>query len=141
MNVRPEKTHLAPSHFVHAVRVSRFAFCIIAILGMYPAIAGASALADGHRVTRDPGPISATIERGTQRDQAHSIVMPLPSTFFVRSYGGKCLDFGASPQVGGAPVFIYDCNRTIAQQIRIEEINDRHEVILHAGTMVLGITK
>ena len=45
----------------------------------------------------------------------------LVKTFYIRSYGGKCLDFGAPPQVSGSPVFIYGCNGTIAQHVRIEE--------------------
>jgi hypothetical protein len=61
------------------------------------------------------------------------------SFFSLRNYGGKCLDFGPPPQLAGSPVFIYGCNGTVAQQIRVEEINDRHEVVLHAGTMVIGI--
>jgi hypothetical protein len=61
------------------------------------------------------------------------------SPFFVRSYGGKCLDFGAPPQVTGSPVFIYDCNGTIAQQVSIEEVDDRHQVILRAGDRVIGV--
>src|SRR4051794_32641546 len=59
--------------------------------------------------------------------------------FFARHYGGKCLDFGASPQVLGSPVFLYQCNGTVAQQIRVQEINNRHEVILHAGSLVIGV--
>ncbi len=62
-----------------------------------------------------------------------------PPTFSVVSYGGKCLDFGAPPQVSGAPVFIYGCNGTIAQQIEVREVNNRHEVILRAGTKVIGV--
>jgi hypothetical protein len=69
---------------------------------------------------------------------AVQVSAPRP-TFAVVSYGGKCLDFGAPPQVGGGPVFIYGCNGTIAQQIEVQEINDRHEVILRAGTKVLGV--
>jgi hypothetical protein len=60
-------------------------------------------------------------------------------SFFVRSYAGKCLDFGPAPQVAGSPVFVFDCNRTEAQQLRIEEINVRHEVVLRAGRLVIGI--
>lgn len=62
-------------------------------------------------------------------------------TFFVRGYGGKCLDFGPPPQVSRSPVFIYDCNGTIAQQVRIEEVNARHDVILRAGNKVIGIPR
>ena len=65
------------------------------------------------------------------------------STFYLLAFNGtlvhgKCLDFGPPPQVAGAPVFIFGCNGTIAQQVRVEEINDRHEVVLHAGTLVIG---
>ncbi|MGD9850861.1 MAG: FG-GAP-like repeat-containing protein [Nitrospirales bacterium] len=63
----------------------------------------------------------------------------LPPTFFVISYGDKCLDFGPPPHISGAPVFIYGCNGTIAQQVEVQEINDRHEVILRAGTKVIGL--
>src|SRR5262245_26929346 len=59
--------------------------------------------------------------------------------FAIRNYGGKCLDFGPPPQVSGAPVFIYDCNNTIAQQVRIEEVNAQHDVILRAGNKVIGV--
>jgi len=74
-------------------------------------------------------------------------------TFFVKSYGGRCLDFGPPPQVSGTPVFIYDCNRTVAQQVGVEELFpvesklgvsignssgiqplQPHAVLLHAGT-------
>lgn len=63
-----------------------------------------------------------------------------PTTlFYVKNYGGKCLDFGAPPQTSGSPVYIYGCNGTIAQQIGVEEIDSRHDVLLHAGTKVLGL--
>jgi hypothetical protein len=61
------------------------------------------------------------------------------NSFFVRNYGGKCLDFGAAPQVSGTPVFIFDCNGSPAQQVRIEEVNARHDVILRAGNKVIGV--
>lgn len=64
---------------------------------------------------------------------------PTKPPFTIRSYGGKCLDFGPPPQVVGAPVFINACNGTAAQQIRIEEVNVYHEVILRAGTLVIGV--
>ena len=64
---------------------------------------------------------------------------PAGPTFFVRSYTGKCLDFGPPPQVAATPVFIYTCSGTVAQQVRIEEIDSRHDVILHAGSKVIGV--
>ena len=39
-----------------------------------------------------------------------------PPTFTAVSYGGKCLDFGAPPQIVGGPVFLYQCTGSIAQQ-------------------------
>jgi len=63
--------------------------------------------------------------------------------FFVRNYGGKCLDFGGPPHVSGEPVFIYDCNGTAAQLVVPVEIDPnptgRHQVLLHAGDKVIGV--
>src|SRR5262245_5687203 len=66
--------------------------------------------------------------------------------FTVRSYGGKCLEFGmprtiieqTTPKT--YPVFIADCRGTAAQQVRVEELTDRpgHLVILRAGYGVIG---
>lgn len=71
-----------------------------------------------------------------------SAAVPNPS-FVVRNYGGKCLDFGAPPQVSGSPVFLYTCNGTIAQQVRVIEPdpspNSRHTVLLFAGTKAIGV--
>src|SRR5262245_12620684 len=60
-------------------------------------------------------------------------------TFFVRNYGNKCLDFSASPQAGSTPVVIAACNSSATQQVQVQEINARHEVILHVGPKVIGI--
>ena len=64
-------------------------------------------------------------------------------TFFLKSYGGKCLDFGPPPQVAGAPVFLYVCNGTISQQVRVMEPDTspagQHRVILFAGSKVIGV--
>jgi hypothetical protein len=76
-----------------------------------------------------------------------AIVSAQPSfpTFYVKSYMGRCLDFGPPPQIADSPVFIYDCNRTIAQQVGIEELlpsitgaPQAHEVRLHAGNLCIG---
>src|SRR2546425_13321002 len=56
--------------------------------------------------------------------------------FVIRSYGGKCLDFGPPPQLSGTPVFIYDCNGTIAQQVSIEEVNARLRARVTAAAMM-----
>ncbi|MCW5852368.1 MAG: VCBS repeat-containing protein [Anaerolineae bacterium] len=83
----------------------------------------------------------ASASGGAPTAAAQGGVSELATTplFYVRSYGGKCLDFGPPPQAAGAPVFIFDCNGTIAQQVRIEEVNDRHDVILRAGSKVIGV--
>src|SRR5215831_16026954 len=61
------------------------------------------------------------------------------ASFYVHSYAGKCLDFGPAPHIVGSPVFSFDCNRTAEQQLQVEEINGRHEVILRAGGLVIGV--
>ena len=70
---------------------------------------------------------------------------PVNTTFTVRNYNGKCLEFGRSLKPietvsASYPVFISDCNGTAAQQIRVEELTDRpgHLVILRAGSRVIG---
>jgi len=57
--------------------------------------------------------------------------------FLVRNYEGKCLDYGPAWGGTGATVFLNDCAQ--AHPVRVEEINDRHEVIVHAGNQVIGI--
>jgi hypothetical protein len=66
--------------------------------------------------------------------------------FIVRSYGGKCLEFGVPRTPIEAalkrnyPVFISDCNGSAVQQIRVEELTDRpgRLVVLRAGNRVIG---
>jgi hypothetical protein len=66
---------------------------------------------------------------------------PDPSLFKVKNYGGQCLDYGQPFHHSPPTVYLNDC--AWAKPIRVEEImtNERHEVILHAGTKVLGITR
>ncbi|MBV8809875.1 MAG: VCBS repeat-containing protein [Acidobacteriaceae bacterium] len=61
-----------------------------------------------------------------------------PPTFIVRSYQGtkKCLDYGGPWPGTGATVFLNDCGSS--HPVRVEEINSRHEVVLHAGAQVIG---
>ena len=91
-----------------------------------------------------------TILAGTLTSAQHPTPIPPrppaidPSTFYLLAFNGtslhgKCLDFGSPPQVAGSPVFIFGCNGTVSQQVRVEEINARHEVILHAGSKAIGI--
>jgi hypothetical protein len=52
-------------------------------------------------------------------------------TFFIRDIGHRCLDFGAQASWAVAsPVYIYSCNGTVAQQVRVKEIDDTHDVKL-----------
>lgn len=95
-----------------------------------------------------------------------SIAPPPPPPkppFLVRSYDGtkKCLDYGtppsgsgsrvvieslsvssaasstAPPPVASPSVFLNDC--FAAHPIVVEEVNARHDVVLHAGNQVIGI--
>ncbi len=59
--------------------------------------------------------------------------------FFARIYADKCLDFTSAAQAGSGPVVIAACNNGATQQIVVEEINARHEVVLHAGQKVIGV--
>jgi hypothetical protein len=60
--------------------------------------------------------------------------------FYIRNYAGKCLDYGTAPNGSGATVFLNDCNQ--AHPIRVEEYNtSSHEVILYAGSLVIGVHK
>lgn len=53
--------------------------------------------------------------------------------FYVQALGNRCVDFGGEAYWAvGHPVYIYTCNGTVAQRLRVEEINDgSHDVELH----------
>jgi FG-GAP-like repeat len=101
------------------------------------------------RVAMCPAPVAVTAEganqvvTGTATDGAGNtatanVTVNISFNFFsVRNYGGKCLDYGAATRARSTTVFLNDC--AAAHPIRVQEINDRHEVILHAGTSVIGI--
>lgn len=74
-----------------------------------------------------------------QLARSHPTKVSRTRFFYLRNYGGKCLDFGPPPHTAGSPVFIYDCNGTQAQQVRVEETDPDHEVYLFAGTSALVI--
>jgi hypothetical protein len=65
-----------------------------------------------------------------------------PRAFQFKSYMGRCLDFGPPPQLAGSAVFIYDCNGTIAQQVRVEEVRRAaaHQVRLRASGLCIGVS-
>ena len=52
--------------------------------------------------------------------------------FYVRALGDRCLDFGGEASwAPGQPVFIHPCNDTLAQRVRVKEIdNTSHDVEL-----------
>jgi hypothetical protein len=57
-------------------------------------------------------------------------------SFYVRALGSRCLDFGGqSSWAVGSPVFIYGCNGTIAQQVRVKEIDATHDVELRVQSL------
>jgi hypothetical protein len=56
--------------------------------------------------------------------------------FYVRDLGHRCLDFGGRDWWAlGAPVFIYSCNGTIAQQVRVKEVDASHDVELRVQSL------
>jgi FG-GAP-like repeat len=66
-------------------------------------------------------------------------------TFFLKSYGGRCLDVGANPRVG-SPAVLADCNGALAQQIGIQELRsgstgpfplEPHGVLLRAAAFCI----
>jgi hypothetical protein len=76
---------------------------------------------------------------GTATDEAGNtataeVTINIATTIFsIRNYGGKCLDFGS-----GSPA-ISDCNGGASQQVRVQEVDSRHDVLLYAGNQVIGI--
>ena len=62
-----------------------------------------------------------------------------PPLFLIKSYGGKCLDYG--PRWSGDSavglVYLNECAR--AHPIGVQEIDANHDVVLYAGTDVIGI--
>ena len=62
-----------------------------------------------------------------------------PPLFQIKSYSGKCLDYG--PRWAGDTatglVYLNDCTR--AHPIGVEEIDANHDVVLYAGSQVIGI--
>ena len=99
-----------------------------------------------------------------RRTEARVVPLATQGPFFVRSYLGRCLTYGQSvinPFPGregagstaamapAAPVFLDSCESGSSgppgpfqqgfQRVIVEEINDRHEVMLRAGARYLGV--
>lgn len=63
------------------------------------------------------------------------------SSFYLRGLGNRCWDFGGQAYwaVGG-PVFLYSCNSSVAQQIRVKELDATHDVELRVqSTYCIGV--
>jgi hypothetical protein len=54
---------------------------------------------------------------------------PADGTFYFHDLGHRCVDFGGRDfwRLGG-PVVIFSCNGTIAQHVRLKEIDASHDV-------------
>jgi hypothetical protein len=60
---------------------------------------------------------------------------PTDSAFYIHDLGHRCWDFGAEASWAvGKPVYIYSCNGSVAQQVRVRE-TDSHDV--HLGVRSL----
>jgi VCBS repeat protein len=82
--------------------------------------------------------IIAGCNRPLHRAQLSTPARGNPKEFTIQSYQGRfrCLDY--TPGSVGSQVFINDCK--LAHPIVVEELADgKHTVILHAGTLVIGI--
>jgi hypothetical protein len=57
---------------------------------------------------------------------------PFDAEFFIQALGDRCLDFGGEAYWAiGGPVYIYSCNGSAAQKVRIKELDDgSHDVEL-----------
>ena len=61
---------------------------------------------------------------------------PADGTFYFHDLGHRCVDFGGRDfWHTGAPVVIYSCNGTIAQQIRVKELDASHDVELRVSPL------
>src|SRR4051812_34473098 len=114
-------------------RPARLAFLLgPAVLAILPGCGGSTA-ADDHA----PSGVAAAVEGlgGIGRVPTHGL-SDLPGfvdrEFYVRSLGSRCFDFGAQASWAvGSPVFLYTCNHSAAQRVRVKEIADgSHDVEL-----------
>lgn len=77
------------------------------------------------------------IDKAGNQTSLNKTVKVATTFFTLRNYGGKCLDVGPSPQLGGA-VYLKTCDGSAGQQIRLEEMPANHQVRLNAGSFVIG---
>jgi hypothetical protein len=79
---------------------------------------------------------------GESTDTTRSSLAFLTNSYYVRTLGSRCLDFGGQAWwTVGAPVSLYTCNGTVAQQVRVIELDATHDVQLRVpdGSFCLGV--
>src|SRR5215475_15026499 len=122
------------------IKLNRIQMLLIGSAFLLTAPVGALATKDGLTGLRSK---AASLLKGPAAVTGQSA--PVNPIFAVRSYGGKCMEYGVALTPGdatlkGSPVFINRCDVSVAQQIRVEELTDRpgHLVVLRAGDRVIG---
>jgi hypothetical protein len=61
--------------------------------------------------------------------------------FYFHTLGHRCVDFGGQASWNaGAPVYLYSCNGSLAQQVRVKELDSTHDVELRVQSQFcLGV--
>src|SRR5262245_37535943 len=125
---------------MNLIKLNRVQVLLMGVAFLLAAPAGALATKDGLTKLRSKAAYLLKARAAVMAQPA-----PVNAIFTIHSYGGKCMEYGGGPvnddtTPRGYPVFINQCNGTVAQQIRVEELTDRpgHLVILRAGDKVIG---
>jgi hypothetical protein len=86
--------------------------------------------------TKRPAPFGAAgnlIDTGGFYD-THAL--PADGAFYFHDLGHRCVDFGGHAFWRlGTPVYIYSCNGTAAQQVRVKELDESHDVELRVQSL------
>jgi len=104
------------------------------------AFAQGGSAADARKVRiAAPRPLPDIIDRpdgGLVRDIPRS-----DRPFYIHALGRRCVDFGGEAGWAvGNPVYIYECNGTVAQQVRVKEIDDTHDIkLMVASRFCIGV--
>jgi hypothetical protein len=100
---------------------------------------------------QDTHAVKATAQTNRRKTQQKKVMSPganesTPPTsnrlFVIRSLGNRCVDVGGEQWWAvGAPVYIYPCNGSLAQQIRVAEIDFSHDVTMRTAnsSFCLGV--
>jgi hypothetical protein len=75
------------------------------------------------------------------KDPPRVIVDPFrDALFYIKALGDRCLDFGGQAYwTIGAPVYTYRCNGTVAQQVRVKQLDAGYDVELRVPNTSLCI--